>query len=80
MAGGSAANYVARWDGCYSPPADFSGDGRLNLNDFGQWVGCMRGPDADLLPGCNVAEIDGDGDVDVMDFAEMQILFRLPPL
>lgn len=58
------------------PPGDCNNDGGLALPDFTAMDDCMQGPGAD--PGssrCNCLDLDGDGDVDLVDMADFQASF-----
>jgi hypothetical protein len=56
-------------------PADFNADGHVDLTDAALLVGCMAGPGVMTPPsGCSIsmfqtADLGGDVDVDVRDFA-----------
>ena len=39
---------------------------------------CFAGPNGVPDPGCRDADVDGDGDVDMMDFAVFQACFNGP--
>ena len=55
---------------------DFDGDCVLDLGDFRWLSSCQTGPDAGPVdPGCETADIDGDGDSDLRDFAAFQAVF-----
>ena len=62
---------------------DFNGDGAVNLVDFGWWPDCQSGPGkspsppaAECSEACTRAfDMDSDGDVDLEDFAAMQLVF-----
>jgi hypothetical protein len=59
-------------------PGDCTGD---HLLDFDDWVGaitCLSGPDSDFATGCSCADSNGDGDVSLHDFAELQREFLTP--
>jgi hypothetical protein len=56
---------------------DVDGDGHVNLADAVALVQCMRGPHATQAPygRCKLADFDNDADVDVRDFAKLQVSF-----
>ena len=41
----------------------------VDLSDYAAWVGCLAGPGVAPVAGCGWGDLDGDGDVDVGDFA-----------
>lgn len=54
-----------------SIPGDFDDDGVVGLLDFGFFIQCFRGPNNPppaAPPGCENADLDMDGDVDLEDF------------
>ncbi len=56
---------------------DTNEDRRINLQDFASFPGCNTGPVGPAAPpaypaACRCLDSDGDGDVDVADFAEFQ--------
>jgi len=64
---------------------DYYCDQAVNLNDFAGWSSCMNGPQATALadeppvaPGCEAFDFDGDGDVDLADFAAFQRVLTAP--
>ena len=58
------------------PPGDCNADGLVNLFDHGDFVPCLDGPGAGLSdPACRCFDFDADEDIDLVDFAEFQILF-----
>jgi formylglycine-generating enzyme required for sulfatase activity len=68
----------------YSPPVggnvgDFDGDGDVDLDDFGEFLGCCAGPAGGLGAECAVLDFDHDTDVDLGDFAEFQYAFGTTP-
>jgi hypothetical protein len=50
----------------------------VELDDFGVLASCMAGPAANMPPECGCADLDGDGDVDLADFAESRATFVSP--
>ncbi len=62
-----------------SGPADFDGDGDVDLGDFSLFQMCFNGPNTPpALPGCAAPDVDADGDVDLSDFAVFQACFNGP--
>ena len=56
---------------------DFNGDRRVNEEDAASWAGCVTGPAGGPYGvGCEAFDSEGDGDVDLDDFAELQGVFR----
>ena len=74
-AGGLKTNYIARWTGCFDRPGDFDGDGFTDLNDYRSFHSCITGPGIDKSFGCEPADTDMDGDVDLFDAAMFQNFF-----
>lgn len=60
---------------------DLNGDGVVNFVDFTALTGCLNGPLVGFPPpGCSplnfsLADLEGDGDVDMSDFALFQAVF-----
>ena len=50
-------------------PADMDGDGAVRPADYTLWNACLAGPDFAYPAGCELADLDGDDDVDLRDFA-----------
>jgi len=53
-------------------PGDLNGDGFVNADDLGIFAGCLAGPEWTVAPECGAADLDGDSDVDLADFARLQ--------
>lgn len=73
--------YVER--GFWIPPAvgsvDMNSDGDTGLEEHGFVFAdplCFLGPGLEVPPGCEVTGIDGDGDIDLLDFAGLQCSFN----
>ncbi len=62
---------------------DYDSDGAVTRDDFYFFHECLTndrpgingGPENNAGPGCRFADFDGDGDVDLLDFAEFQNLY-----
>jgi choice-of-anchor B domain-containing protein len=61
-------------DGCIFP-GDVDGDADVDLADVDLFVQCMTGPDGTTTSGCEAADTDHDDNVDLGDFAELQVVF-----
>jgi len=72
-AGGQASGYWARWGvaGDYLA-GDLDCDGDVDGDDWSLFAPCLAGPQEYYTPGCLRADLDGDGDSDLADFAAMQ--------
>ena len=59
---------------CVNPscPADFDGDGSVDLFDYDAFVTCFE------TPGCSGADFDGDGTVDFFDYDAFVVAFETP--
>ncbi len=60
-------------------PDDCNSDGGVNLYDYYDFEACLAGPNSD--PGqayCPCFDLDGDRDIDLVDFAEFQTFFQNP--
>jgi hypothetical protein len=55
---------------------DASGD--VDLTDFAWMADCLDGPGSDLLTECSCADMDLDDNVDLADFAALQVAFSDP--
>ena len=51
---------------------DANGDADITVADWGVMVSCVRGPNMQLPPSCESADLDGDSDSDLMDYAAFQ--------
>lgn len=59
------------------PPGDCDATGLVDLFDYEDLSGCLLGPDLNAGPApCNCLDIDDDGDIDLFDFAEFQVLLE----
>ncbi len=55
---------------------DFNNDCLLDVDDFSAFAECLHGPGSGLPESeCWRGDFDGDGDVDLLDFAEFQVVF-----
>jgi len=53
---------------------DLTGDGFVRLDDWVLIKNCLAGPSATPDPGCTLADLSGDGRVDLLDAAIFQTL------
>lgn len=54
---------------------DFDCNQAVNLNDLSAWSACMTDPQSGpYMPGCESFDFDGDGDVDLRDFAGFELI------
>lgn len=53
-------------------PLDFDGDGRIAAGDMVALAACAAGPELRPGLGCACRDVDGDGDVDLQEFALLQ--------
>jgi len=59
---------------------DFDGDCRVGREDYGGFAPCLTGPAISTSPGdCELADLDGDADADLSDFAALQVIFFEDP-
>ena len=56
-------------------PGDVNGDRVVDISDFSNFPGCMRGPDSPIAISCRVFDFDYDKDVDAEDLATYQLYF-----
>jgi hypothetical protein len=56
-------------------PGDLNGDGVVTLGDAARFAECLGGPAGTVLPGCECADADLDGNVDLADFRAFQEQF-----
>lgn len=55
---------------------DLNGDDVVDLDDHIELTMCLAGPGGGLATGCHNADMDGDGDSDLRDFAVSQRVFE----
>lgn len=56
-------------------PGDMNLDGIVNMTDVDLFLPCMLGPGIPVQGGCRVGDTDLDGDVDLHNFAVLQVNF-----
>ena len=59
-----------------TPPGDCDFDGITNLAEFGDFMDCTTGPTGSSDASCACFDLDGDGDVDLIDFGRFQTAFN----
>lgn len=55
---------------------DYDGDGVVGPADYQAMSGCFTGPAGGIEAGCSAFDFDTDHDVDLMDFAEFQVVYE----
>lgn len=76
-AGDWSLNYIEITEARQTVPADFDGDGDVDLRDFNHFKSCYSGQDRTPVgPDCEAADFDRDGDVDDADFAVFEKCFN----
>lgn len=59
-----------------SPPTDCNDDGIVSLLDHETFTACLSGPDGGINASpCPCFDVDGDGDITLSDYAQMQAGF-----
>ncbi len=56
-------------------PGDLDGNSVVDLQDSFHLANCLAGPNTSVAGYCDGADVDGDGDVDIADGQEFQLLF-----
>jgi Bacterial Ig domain/Right handed beta helix region len=54
---------------------DADGDGVADLFDYEMFAGCVTGADGPVPADCILLDMDADGDVDLLDFGVLQLVF-----
>lgn len=64
--------------GCILTPIDCDVNNDLNVDgpDFSGLQSCLGGPASAVAPGCEVADFDHDGDVDIVDYRALELAFE----
>ena len=57
-------------------PGNCAGAPAIELEDYAPMSECMTGPEGGLDPGCACADLNDDGNVDLRDFASLELLFE----
>lgn len=60
------------------PPTDCNEDGAVNLLDHSSLTDCLSGPIGSVPAACDCFDVNGNGSVDLRDFALSQIEFFNP--
>ncbi len=61
-------------------PGDFDGSEYVDLADVSTFLSCVSGPEATPPGGCEDADFDPDGDIDLRDLATFQTLYGHTPI
>ena len=70
-------SYQTQFSHQYNPdPGDLDGDGVVDIDDFVILSDCLIGPAGGIPAGCDGSDLNQDGNVDLLDFAEFQRLFE----
>lgn len=70
----SAQSEALVWTGGFLP-GDCNRDGFVDMADFEDFAACLLGPGQGTSPECDCFDLDGEGDVTLADFAELQLNF-----
>jgi hypothetical protein len=57
-------------------PGDLTGDDRVSLADHAKFADCLGGPAGGAAGPCECADLNDDGQVDLLDTAEFQVRFE----
>lgn len=60
---------------CGPPKGDLNRNGTVDVGDLAILAACMTGPATALLPDCSCADLSGDGFIDMIDTAMLQLAF-----
>jgi len=75
MAGGGYDLVGGFWFG--EPLGDCDATGTVDQFDYEDFFGCQNGPGVNPgVAGCDCLDLDSDGDVDLIDFAEFAVAFE----
>ena len=57
-------------------PGNCAGAPAISLEDYAPMSECMTGPEGGSPPGCACADLNNDGNIDLRDFAGLELLFK----
>lgn len=66
---------LGRFDAVVELLGDCDADAAVDQADYAQYAGCISGPLTPASAACDCADLDGDGDSDLYDYAGFQLFF-----
>lgn len=69
---------LARYSAVIDQKGDCDANAVVDLNDWDEWFACVTGPGGSAADGCQCADSDSDGDVDMRDIRQYTDDFAAP--